>query len=280
MDTLIIATNFSDSSTNAVMYGIGLSKQLKVKKIVLLNSYELPVTSEVSTSDSTYLTMLHERSLEKLNDLRKKTKPFLDEDVDIRIVASDHSILKSISLLSEKSPESMVIVGASEKKKLEKLVMGSHINTLVRSSPIPLLIVPQGSTYIHISKAVYAVNFKKITNNTPIHKIRTIIQQLGAKILVLNVGHNEGDNLKPDLTKDIYELDSLWKEEKPTYYFIEDKNIADGILSFSDEQQGDLLITVPKDYALFESIFHKSISKALANKTHLPLLLLKEKKDE
>lgn len=60
MDTLIIATNISDSYTNAAKHG------------ALLNSYELPIASEVSLSDSVSITMLRERSLEKLNDLKEK----------------------------------------------------------------------------------------------------------------------------------------------------------------------------------------------------------------
>src|SRR5690606_25166144 len=111
---------------------------------------------------------------------------------------------------------------------------------------------------------------------SPIQSIKAFVRQLNAQILVLNVGHNEGVHLKQDLTKDIYELNNFMENETPQYYYTENKNIADGILSCSDEQEADLLITVPKDYALFESIFHKSISKVLANKTHLPLLILKE----
>ncbi|WP_118196001.1 universal stress protein [Albibacterium indicum] len=280
MDTLIIATNFSDSCTNAAKYGAALSEQLAVKEIVLLNSYELPITSEVSIADSSHITMLRDRSLEKLGDLQKQLMPLLAEDININIIASDISILKSLELLRKKSPNSIVIMGASRKGRIEKLIMGSTTSSLVRNAPLPLLIIPQDSHFVLIKKAVYAVNFKKLTKNTPIQTITTIVRQLNAQVLVLNVGHNEGDNLKPDLTEDIYELDNFMESEKPQYYYTENKNIADGILSFSDEQEADLLITVPKDYALFESIFHKSTSKVLANKTHLPLLILKEKKDE
>jgi len=276
MDTLIIATNFSDSCTNAAKYGVALCGQLGIKEILLFNSYELPITSEVSIADSSHITMLRDRSLEKLGDLQKQLMPLLAADININIIASDISILKSLELFREKSRNGIVITGASRKGRIEKLIMGSTTSSLVRNSPLPLLIIPQDSHFVPINKAVYAVNFKKITTHTPIQTIKAIVRQLNAQILVLNVGHNEGDHLKPDLTKDIYELNNFMENEKPQYYYTENKNIADGILSFSDEQEADLLITVPKDYALFESIFHKSISKVLANKTHLPLLILKE----
>src|SRR5690606_27187982 len=158
----------------------------------------------------------------------------------------------------EKSRNGIVITGASRKGRIEKLIVGSTTSSLVTNSPVPLLIIPQDSHFAPIHKAVYAVNFKTITTDTPIQTITATIRQLNAQILVLSVGHNEGDHLKPDLTKDIYELNNFMENEKPQYYYTENKNIADGILSFSDEQEADLLITVPKDYALFESIFHKS----------------------
>ncbi|HEY0175113.1 MAG TPA: universal stress protein, partial [Pedobacter sp.] len=68
----------------------------------------------------------------------------------------------------------------------------------------------------------------------------------------------------------------IWNEQQVKYLYTDHENIEEGILDFADEHAVDLLIAVPKEYNFLERIFHRSLTKNLAYRTHLPLLVFKE----
>lgn len=48
-------------------------------------------------------------------------------------------------------------------------------------------------------------------------------------------------------------------------------------MDFAEDEDVDLVITIPKKFGFFESLFKRSVTKKLAYHTEIPLLILKGK---
>ncbi|MNV56860.1 hypothetical protein D3C71_1491650 [compost metagenome] len=46
-------------------------------------------------------------------------------------------------------------------------------------------------------------------------------------------------------------------------------------MSFAEENDIQLVIAIPKKYAFFQSLFHRSLTEKLAYHSHIPLLFIK-----
>jgi nucleotide-binding universal stress UspA family protein len=66
----------------------------------------------------------------------------------------------------------------------------------------------------------------------------------------------------------------MLEDINPEYYYLDNKNKAEGLLMFAEKQKVNLMIVVHRKRGLVEQLFHKSITQKLAFKTSVPLFIL------
>jgi nucleotide-binding universal stress UspA family protein len=62
----------------------------------------------------------------------------------------------------------------------------------------------------------------------------------------------------------------------PTYDFIENKDVDEGINEFATKNNLDLIITLPKKHRFIESLFEKSFTRELIHHTSIPLMCIRK----
>jgi hypothetical protein len=58
----------------------------------------------------------------------------------------------------------------------------------------------------------------------------------------------------------------------PVYHFIEEEDIEAGLNRFAEENNLDLLITIPKKHRFIEAIFKRSSTKRLLKEARVPVV--------
>lgn len=262
---MLILTDFSSTAFNALGYAVALCQQLKTSRIILYHSYAVPPMPVYAYEDS----------IQKLTELKNQIHHLVPENTVIDVLTDEQLLLKSVNKLVKQEQIGLVVMGIKGKSNLDQVLIGSNTISLAKECPAPLLIVPFEAEFEIIQKVVFACDLKKVSTTTPVNAIRTFIRQLEAKLFILNVNHSKGD-YDPDVAGDLAALQDLWDHEKPLYYHIQSEDISKGIVDFAHEYQVQLIITVPRVYGFFDSIFHRSVTKKLAYHTNLPLLLFNE----
>lgn len=280
MQTILITTDFSESSINAAKYAACLSQLLGVQRILLYYSYDnAPVATPIPISEQE-ASLVHEGSLLALEIVEREIRNVLDDenDLTIELIANERPLIIGVEQLVEERQVGLVVAGTTGKSGLKKLVMGSNTINLASACPAPLLIVPKKAKFQNIDKVVFACDLQKISNSTPVGEIRKLLEKLQAKLLVLNVAV-EGKRIQPDIIYKQHKLHHLLDELNPEYHYTESDDIADEIEDFAEDHAAGLIITIPRSYGFFEALFRRSVSKRLINDLDTPLLLLKEKED-
>lgn len=262
---MLILTDFSSTAFNALGYAVALCQQLKTSKIILYHSYAVP-PMPVNSYDS---------SIEELTKLKDQIQHLVPENTVIDVLSDEQLLSKGVQKIVKKEQIGLVVMGIKGKSNVERVLIGSNTMTLAKECPAPLLIVPHEAEFEIVQKVVFACDLKKVSTTTPVIAIKTFILQLEAKLFILNVNHSKS-SYDPDITGDLAELQNLWDHEKPLYYYIQSDDISTGIVEFANEYQIQLIITVPRVYGFFDSIFHRNVTEKLAYHTHLPLLLFNE----
>lgn len=275
MQTIIIPTDFSETSLHAARFGASLSHYLPVQRIVLYHSAAVPLTAtEVPLAGNYYSERQEHDSHRQLEYLRSILQPSVAPRIFIEIVSDMLPLHEALDSLINKSGECLIIMGTSEQSKLEQVILGSDTISIINTSRAPVLIVPPQAGFEKIRNVVLATDLKNDYKTIPAENIRSFIHWLKAKLFILNVAHNERDDFIPDMIPEIREMHEVWEKDNPEYHYTIHKDIAEGIRQFANEYDAQLIILVHQKENFLEKLFSGGISGKLARHTNVPLLIM------
>lgn len=276
MKNILIPTDFSDTSINACKYALGFAEALQIKKIVLFNAFQSPVSVDpnlpvLQLVDIENMRNLAEQSLEKL---KFKLLPFCSADINFELACSFATLNNGIDEMIEKHKPSYIIMGITGGSLIEEVLVGSNTVNVAKNSKIPVLIIPPHSVFNKLKRIVLAADFKKVVETTPTNEIKEIVQSTNSKLYVINIDHQK--EISNEAAFESLMLDTLLYELKPEYHFIDNTDFVEGMNQFVLDHQIDLIISIPKKHGLFESLFKRSHTKKMAFHSFVPLICIHE----
>lgn len=276
METILIATDFSQPATNAVQYAAQLGAQLKASYLVLYHAYKLsPVSRETPES----IILSHERMQdcieELLSELRETILPLTNKDTLILTKADSLPLDIGINNLAETCEAKLLVIG-SERDVLKKLLMGSSTKKLLKACNLPILIVPPQAKFKPIRKIVMGCDLKDVADTIPIARFIHLINNFRAQLTVINISKTDKELLTPD---EEYEQDTfydLFEVLDPTIQYIEGNSVSKGVLDYADQFDAQLIVVVAKKHSFIERITRASVSGELATKSEIPILVIRK----
>lgn len=274
MKKILVLTDFSQTAHRAVLYAAGLTQQLEADELILYNSYEFIPPSEVPMLEPMDMERLRLESLAALTELRNELCDLVSKQTLIHIRADERPLLTAVKAIAA----DLTVMGVTGKSKLEQLLIGSHTLLMSRELATPLLLVPPGAIYEKIRRVAFACELEGISAITPAKTIRGLLHALGAHLLILNVDKEDQAQFTPDTIDEQSALHELWDSETPDYHYLIHEDTVEGLLQFTQEHDVQLLIALPRHQGLFDALFHRSMTKKLAFRTPIPLLLVRKKR--
>jgi len=275
MKTIIIPTDFSPIATNALHYGIDMAQAINAS-ILLLNVYQVPVTVSDVPVVLISVEELQKNAEERLASLKKEAEHISSGKLKIYTEALLGNVSDELETLCNKINPFAVVMGTVGASAAERIFFGSNTLSAIRHLTWPVISVPPGKRFgSGIKKIGFACDFRDVVKTTPTHFIKEFVKEFNAELHVLNVDYKE-HHFKPETPEESLLLDTMLEEVKPSYHFIEHKDIENGINEFAEKNNIDLLIAIPKKHKLLESIFKPSSTKQLVIQSHIPVMCIHE----
>lgn len=273
---ILVLTDFSEEASNAAVYAAGLAHQLNTRKVLLYHSYQ-----SISLNASSFAPISglpsdsYDLSVDQITRLKNELEEWGLGDTEIEVRTDERNLIYAVNALVQQFRIGLVVAGITGKTGLERALIGSNTLKLAKDCSVPLLIVPGVANFKQIETVVFACDLKRVYITTPILAIKTFLKTLGAKLLILNIDTEEQYQYS-DTPEGLSQLHELWDDLETEYHYINHEDTAQGIMDFANQQGAELVITVPKQYGFFESLFHRSTTQKLTYHSYLPLLLFKE----
>ncbi len=277
MKTIIVPTDFSETAYNAARYALGLAGQMDTSRIVLYHAYELivPIPDVPTTVPMVNPEELRAASLEGLEKMKRELLPLLPDNASLETRAENSLLPAQIDQLCKQEQADLVIMGITGGSQLEEILVGSNTVDVVKHTTCPVIIVPAGARFSPIRKMVFACDFRKVVQNTPVQPLKKLLNVFRPELHVLNIDH-ESKHFTSDTPYETLMLDTLLEGYNPQFHFIDHTNVVQGIMDFAAQQEADLILIIPKKHGLFDHIFKRSRTTQLAFHTHIPLLTIHE----
>jgi len=276
MNAIVVPTDFSPTAYNAAQYAAGLASQLGAGKLILYNAFqqyiaEDPMMVTVVMQDTAELQKISDEGLSHMQQTLQKN---LSPSPQVECVSDYNTVTQGILQLCKERDAALIVMGITGASgKLDEVVIGSNALDVSRRSLVPVIIVPSNAAFRPIKKILLACDLKKVVETTPVEQVKKILDATRAELHVLHV-ETDADDFKPDTPFESLMLDELIRGYNPQYHFEKDQHFTEAINNFATENQMDLIIVIPKKHGLFEGIFKRSHTKALAFHSHIPLVTI------
>ena len=275
MKTIIVPTDFSPIATNAMNFAADMAANIDAS-VMLFHVYQVPVSMSDVPVVMVSAEELRRSSETKLQELKYELTHTTSGKIKIYTEARRGDVSDELEDVCKHIQPFAVIMGTKGASGIERILFGSTTLTAIRHLTCPVIVVPPGKKYGNgIKKIGFACDFKKVVENTPVQFIKSMIEEFGAELHVLNVDH-EGKNFKPETPEESMMLHSLLEDLNPHYHFIDHVDIEEGINDFVETNGIDLLITIPKKHKLLDSLFKNSSTKQLVTQSHVPVMCVHE----
>lgn len=275
MKTIIVPTDFSPIATNAMNFAADMAVNINAS-LMLLHVYQVPVSMTDVPVVLVSAEELRKSSETKLQEIKDALPHITLEKIKVYTGARMGDVSDELEDVCTHIRPFAVIMGTRGTSGVERVLFGSTTLTAIRHLTWPVIVVPPGKEYgTGIKKIGFACDFEKVVESTPIQFIKNMVKEFRAELHVLNVDY-EGRHFKPETPEESMMLHTLLEDLNPSYHFINHVDIEDGINEFVEENNIDLLITIPKKHKLLDSLFKHSSTKQLVTQSHVPVMCVHE----
>ncbi|HRG51615.1 MAG TPA: universal stress protein [Bacteroidia bacterium] len=279
MKTILVPTDFSKNSENAIDYAISIAKKEKYK-VILLHAYhpiisppsfDLPVQYYSEAYES-----IQKKASDKLNELKdkivKKGKLACD------ILFQEGLAADVIIDVAKKKKVELVIMGSKGASGLTKVILGSITAKVIEKSNRPVIAVPEKATFDGIGKIAYATQYHS-SDMTALKKLAELSKSYKATIHLVHIA----DGAYTIATEKEY-MEKFKEKVKKAINIksieatvIEGDNIEKELERYFKKNAISLLVISTKHRNFIEKLFGKSITKTLIFHSKVPLLVFHHK---
>jgi len=274
LPSVVIPTDFSDTSLNALYYGHRLASQLGLVTRVL----HVYFPSSNDLQDSVFVNVdfskLREDHLTKFvenidnewgSDLLKSS--FVKEE--FRVGFPGENVLQCV----EETNASYVIMGTTGDSNRVKKWFGSVSTKVMNDSPVPVLLIPSEAKFHPIKHILYAYDDYELDKSC-IDQLITFANKLDAHIHFVHVKHADENENPGYYLKEL--IEGKIDESKTTAEQINPQEISQALNDYATTHEIDLIAFGTKQKNTFQKLFKSSVTRKMNIHTTKPILIIKQ----
>ena len=265
MKTILIATDFSPASSNALLYGVQLAELLD-GQVILFHAYSIPpAIPALSISISRIGVMLEVK--QRLDDYAKLI--LKEKASSVEKVCEVGDAKEAIINMALEKKADLIITGMKGAGKTIKQIFGSTVTSLTSGTTVPVLIIPEATTYNLADVIVFAYEGAENPLREELEKFKVIKEAFHAKVYVVTV-------VKKDNDEHLLFSENAADEQylNISFEYPVDADISHGLDAFIKKHNGKMLVMMPHKHSWTKRLFRKSETQDMIFHTHIPLLIL------
>lgn len=274
MKTILVTTDFSKCSNNALKYAIELAKWKK-SKIILFHSYFVPaIPGDIPVKYAT--DQIKDETISKLNKIAN-TIHTAHKGLQVEIQFGSGIPTDKILECAKKNKVDLIIMGLQGSGYITEKLIGSVTTSLIQQSHFPVLVISEKIKFKNIKRIALAFDYAELKPEHISSVIKEFSNTLDSKILVFNIVKSELQAIS-SVSKAVegMRLSRSLENIKHSFHYLEDEDVINGINRFIAEQKIDLLVMIPREHTPLYKLFNEPQTKRMAFHTIIPLLTVKE----
>lgn len=275
MKNILLPTDFSENSLNAIRYAINLYKEEECKFYVL--HVYLPVIYDpqlliLEQADYMLEEVYKKNAEKKLDKVIKKVEKLAGENHSFEKLTSFNMLIPAMEEIVTEKGIYMVVMGTKGATGAREILWGSNTVHALKSLRCPLILVPQNYSFKEPKHILLPTDFHFNYPLGILKIVKDICSNYQSKIHILHVLMN--NNVDYEISNSKKLLAQELKNSKHEFYTIEGRSLVKAILEFEDVFDIDLLVMVNNKHSFFRNLLFSSPVSKIGFRTENPFLVL------
>jgi len=271
MFNVLTATDLSKHGNAAVAYALELAGALQAR-LYVVHTYR--TQSSAALVMHSLNTILEEDAKAGVAELlaqldgRAKTLGVVPEAI-IRYGDAD----TVINDICRTQPIDLLVLGNKGKSALDTLFFGSVSQAIIQKIQLPTLLIPHGAKFKGWKKLGYAVHLQELRQEGHIRYLQALLAQMHAQAETIHIFDEEEPLNNAELAHHDWLLELLGAQAAGSK-LIYGEDVVEELYGYALEYQPDVIAVASHRYNFFERLLVPGISRQLAEKSTVPLLML------
>ena len=276
MKSILLPTDFSNNSLNAIHYALELFRNerceffiLNVQKASSFVSDDL-MTMQSSTTIYQNLIETSKKSIKKIiTDVKKKYKS--ENHVYHSIVDYDNFI-DAVNQIIKAKKISLIVMGTKGATGAEKVIFGSNTVRVMQRCDCPVLAIPDNCKFKSLDKIAFTSNYLTLYKKEELKPLITLAEKFNSKIDVLHL--TNGEHLTIGQENNRAFLDECFLNLNHEFINLAKKDLFETIEHYILYNDIDLLAMMSRKHSFLERLFTKHKVETFAFKVSIPFLVM------
>ncbi|OZV69709.1 universal stress protein [Winogradskyella aurantia] len=279
MKSVLLPTDFSENSWNAIIYALQFLKDTPAVFYLLhVNTVNHTILSDPAYvgADSVIEEVYIKPAKTKLLKLLKRISK-VSHNVNHRfytIVDYGFFIDSIRSQVLDKNID-LIIMGTKGASGLKQIIIGSNAGDVVVKVKCTTLVVPENAKFQIIDELAFPTDFSSFNNFSMLKPVLEVMENNNSKLSFLHVqSKNESLSLEQKKNKEL--LEDFFSGYDYDFYFLSNKRLEDAVQCFTESRGVGMIAMVAKNLNYFQQIVFNSRVENITYHTDIPFLVLHE----
>ncbi|MDY2587928.1 universal stress protein [Winogradskyella aquimaris] len=281
MKNVLLPTDFSENSWNAIQYAIHFFKSTECHFYLLhvnnLNQY-IPVDESLSFGTYHYDYTYADDTKYKLRRLMKRISKLGPNRVMHRffVLSETGFFIDTIRNIVKERLIDFIVMGTKGASGITEFILGTNTADVITKVKCNTLAVPENSKFSPVKNIAFPTDLNLNYNIEVLQPLIGIIQDYESTVSILHNSKNN-ENLNRVSNENLALLKDYFSNVKSSFHHLNDEKLEDAVQHFVEDRAIDLICMVAKNLNYFQQLFFHSRVEKISYHTDKPLLVLHEK---
>lgn len=280
MKNILIPTDFSENSWNAITYALdyfkGTSCNFYLLHVTLISNYMAVGEPPIYQTNEVLVKPIIEQAKTSLQNQLKKIKELTTNPNHhfYPITNYDFFINAVKTQIKEKNID-LIVMGTKGASGISEVIVGSNTGDLITKVKCPVLIVPENATFSIPKEIAFPTDYDISYQGAILNTIHEFASKYNSSIRVLHIAPKNKELTSFQIENKGF-LQEYFTDEKHSFHRITSNKIEAGVQCFVESRNINLIVMVAKNINLFQRILFKPTVEEISYHIEIPFLVLHE----
>ncbi len=280
MKNILLPTDFSENSWNAINYAINFCENSKCNFYVLnvdrLNNAVLNDAIYIS-ADEVIEDIYVKQSKQKLRALLKRIAAQIthNDNHHFYTLTDNNFFIESIRKHVDEKKIDLIVMGTKGASGFHKFILGSNTGDVITKVQCTTLAVPENTKFCKLKEIAFPTDFSSSYDIEVLNPISKILENHKASLRIVHIC-KKNSNLNTDQEKNKELLEDYFNHFNMSFHFLTNKKVEDAMQCFVESRNIDMICMVAKNLNYFQQILFHSKVEEINYHTDVPFLVMHE----
>ncbi len=279
MKNILIPTDFSENSQNAIRYAVDYYADIPVNFFILHVSHKNQIPKiEVSESlfeSSGSIQLVYDPSLLLKEEVKLCKTWTKNPNHKFHALQEDMLLVEAIRKQILEKEIDVILMGTKGDSQSNQNEMGSHTYEVITKVKCPIMVIPEYAKFNVIRNIAFVTDYNCLYRNRVISTLAEALHLHNVPLRVLHI-RPPNTSLTVAQTDNKGFLHYFFREIKHSFHFLENKNVETGIQDFVDTWEISTVAIVAKNLNFIQRLMLRPSSNVINYHSEIPFLVLHE----